>query len=124
MNENITDKYRVHLMICAGTACVSNKSFKIKEVLEKEITKHGLNEEVLVVMTGCNGFCAVGPVMVVMPDGTHRRSTAQRLYRSLFGLGIPKDIVVVTESDVKNFGTNPSLVIAPALEEGRELYHV
>jgi NADH-quinone oxidoreductase subunit F len=69
MNENITDKYRVHLMLCAGTACVSNKSFKIKEVLEAELTKYGLDKEVLVVMTGCNGFCAVGPVMVVMPDG-------------------------------------------------------
>jgi NADH-quinone oxidoreductase subunit F len=69
MNENTTDKYRLHLMICAGTACVSNKSFKIKEALEEELKKQDLAEEVLVVMTGCNGFCAVGPVMVVMPDG-------------------------------------------------------
>jgi NADH-quinone oxidoreductase subunit F len=69
MNENAMDKYRVHLMICAGTACVSNKSFKIKEILEEELKKQGLDKEVLVVMTGCNGFCAVGPVMVVMPDG-------------------------------------------------------
>ena len=69
MNEQYTDKYRLHLMLCAGTACVSNKSFKIKEVLEEELKKQGLDEEVLVVMTGCNGFCAVGPVMTVMPDG-------------------------------------------------------
>ena len=69
MNEQNTDKYRLHLMLCAGTACVSNKSFKIKEVLEEELKKQGLSEEVLVVMTGCNGFCAVGPVMTVMPDG-------------------------------------------------------
>jgi NADH-quinone oxidoreductase subunit F len=69
MKEQITDKYRLHLMLCAGTACVSNKSFKIKEVLEEELKKQGLDKEVLVVMTGCNGFCAVGPVMTVMPDG-------------------------------------------------------
>jgi len=69
MNEYNTDKYRLHLMICAGTACVSNKSFRIKEVLEEELKKQKLENEVLVVMTGCNGFCAVGPVMVVMPDG-------------------------------------------------------
>ena len=69
MNEHNTEKYRLHLMLCAGTACVSNKSFKIKEVLEEEIRKQGLENEALVVMTGCNGFCAVGPVMVVMPDG-------------------------------------------------------
>jgi NADH-quinone oxidoreductase subunit F len=69
MKEQITDKYRLHLMLCAGTACVSNKSFKIQEVLEEELKKQGLDKEVLVVMTGCNGFCAVGPVMTVMPDG-------------------------------------------------------
>jgi NADH-quinone oxidoreductase subunit F len=69
MNEQYTDKYRLHLMLCAGTACVSNKSFKIKEVLEEELKKQGLDKEVLVVMTGCNGFCAVGPVMTVMPEG-------------------------------------------------------
>ena len=75
-NQNIqqkngqTDKhYRMHLKLCAGTSCVSNKSFKIKEVLEKEIRKQNLQDEVLVVMTGCNGFCELGPVMVVKPDG-------------------------------------------------------
>jgi len=61
--------YRTHLMLCAGTGCVSNNSFKIKEALEKEIKKHSLQDEILVVMTGCNGFCAVGPVMIVKPDG-------------------------------------------------------
>jgi len=69
MNGQNSDKYRLHLMLCAGTACVSNKSFKIKEALNEELIKQGLDKEVLVVMTGCNGFCAVGPVMTVMPDG-------------------------------------------------------
>ncbi|MFZ3107093.1 MAG: NADH-quinone oxidoreductase subunit NuoF [Candidatus Hydromicrobium sp.] len=63
------ETYRTHLMLCAGTGCVSNNSFKIKEALEKEIKKHDLQDEILVVMTGCNGFCAVGPIMVVKPDG-------------------------------------------------------
>jgi len=62
-------KYRMHLMLCAGTGCVSNKSIKISEVLEKELKKHKLEEEILVVLTGCNGFCAQGPIMVVHPDG-------------------------------------------------------
>ncbi|NOR15711.1 MAG: NADH-quinone oxidoreductase subunit F, partial [Candidatus Aminicenantes bacterium] len=77
MDEHITDKYRLHLMICAGTACVSNKSFKVKEVLEEELKKQELEEEVLIVMTGCNGFCAVGPVMVVMPDGIFYHSVTE-----------------------------------------------
>ena len=62
------DNYRMHLMLCAGTGCVSGGSYKIKEALERELTKHKLTDEVTVVMTGCNGFCAQGPVMVVQPD--------------------------------------------------------
>ncbi len=62
-------RYRTHLMLCAGTGCVSNRSFKLKDALDKELVKRGLHDEILVVMTGCNGFCAVGPVMTVAPDG-------------------------------------------------------
>ncbi len=61
-------------------------------------------------------------LLVVMPDGVHRRQTAQRLYRALAGLGVSKDLVVVTESDVRQFSDEPSLVICPALREGKELY--
>jgi len=61
-------------------------------------------------------------VLVVMPDGIHRRQTARRIYRALAGLGVPKDVVVVTESDVQQFADEPSLVICPALREGKELY--
>jgi NADH-quinone oxidoreductase subunit F len=60
--------YRLHLMVCGGTACVSNHSFEIKEALENELKKKGLEEEVLVVTTGCNGFCEAGPLLVVKPD--------------------------------------------------------
>jgi len=55
-------------MLCAGTGCVSNGAFKIKETFERELEKHNLQDEVAVVMTGCNGFCAQGPVAVVKPD--------------------------------------------------------
>ena len=61
--------YRTYLMVCAGTGCVANQSMKIKDKLENEIRKRGLQDEVSVVTTGCNGFCAVGPLMVVQPDG-------------------------------------------------------
>lgn len=60
--------YRLHLMVCGGTACVSNHAFEIKEALEKELKKQGLEDEVLVVTTGCNGFCEAGPLLVVKPD--------------------------------------------------------
>ena len=60
--------YRMHLMLCAGTGCVSNGSYQLKVILERELAKHNLQDEIAVVMTGCNGFCAQGPVMVVQPD--------------------------------------------------------
>ena len=61
--------YRSHLLVCAGTGCVASKSLAVKRALEAEIVKHNLGDEVLVVGTGCNGFCAAGPVMVVYPEG-------------------------------------------------------
>ncbi|MGA2667877.1 MAG: NADH-quinone oxidoreductase subunit NuoF [Ignavibacteria bacterium] len=61
--------HRIQLMVCAGTGCVSNHSFDIKEALEKEIIKRHLQNEAEVVMTGCNGFCGAGPILVVQPDG-------------------------------------------------------
>jgi NADH:ubiquinone oxidoreductase subunit F (NADH-binding)/(2Fe-2S) ferredoxin/NAD-dependent dihydropyrimidine dehydrogenase PreA subunit len=61
--------YRAHVMVCAGTGCVSNNSFKVKETLEREVERQGLEQEILVVATGCQGFCAVGPIVIVQPDG-------------------------------------------------------
>jgi uncharacterized protein len=61
-------------------------------------------------------------LLVIMPNGVHRRRTAQRLYMALRDSEVAKDIVVVTESDVREYGDEPSLVICPALKEGRELY--
>lgn len=56
-------------MLCAGTGCVSNKSFVIKEELEKELANHNLQDEIQVVPTGCQGFCAQGPIVLVQPEG-------------------------------------------------------
>jgi NADH:ubiquinone oxidoreductase subunit F (NADH-binding)/(2Fe-2S) ferredoxin/Pyruvate/2-oxoacid:ferredoxin oxidoreductase delta subunit len=62
-------RYRMNLMICTGTGCVSNGAFRIKESLEEELRKQDLQDEVQIVTTGCNGFCANGPIVVVQPDG-------------------------------------------------------
>jgi predicted nucleotidyltransferase len=61
-------------------------------------------------------------VLVVVPDGTHRRHTAQRIYQHLIGLGAAVDVVVATESDLQQYGNNFSLVYYPALHEGRAIY--
>jgi len=59
---------RIELMLCTGTGCVAGGAYRIKDALEKEIAKHNLQREVSVVITGCNGFCGQGPLMVVQPD--------------------------------------------------------
>ena len=61
-------------------------------------------------------------LLVVVPSGTHRRKTAQKIYRSLIGVGFAADIVVVTESDIVEFKNHEGMIIRPALEEGKVLY--
>ena len=61
--------YRAHVLVCGGTGCTSSKSPQIVEALEKEIKKSGLENEVRVVKTGCFGLCALGPIMIVYPEG-------------------------------------------------------
>jgi NADH:ubiquinone oxidoreductase subunit F (NADH-binding)/(2Fe-2S) ferredoxin len=68
----------MHLMLCTGTGCVSNKAFRIRQVLEETLAKHQLQDEIAVVPTGCNGFCAQGPVMVVQPDGIFYQMLTER----------------------------------------------
>jgi len=63
------NKVRTQLMLCGGTGCHSTGSIAVKEAINNELKRHGLNEEVQVIETGCNGFCAVGPVMLVHPEG-------------------------------------------------------
>ena len=57
------------ILICGGTGCTSSNSQKIIEAMEKEIAAQGLAEEVKVVRTGCFGLCALGPIMIVYPEG-------------------------------------------------------
>ena len=62
--------YRSQVLICGGTGCTSSGSMKIADKLEEEIAKKGLADEVKVVRTGCFGLCALGPIMIVYPEGT------------------------------------------------------
>ena len=61
--------YRSHVLVCGGTGCTSSNSLKIIDKLEEELAAQGLSEEVKVVRTGCLGLCALGPIMVVYPEG-------------------------------------------------------
>ena len=63
------NKVRTQLMLCGGTGCHAHKSGHLQEVLQKELERQGLADEIKIVETGCNGFCAVGPVLLVQPEG-------------------------------------------------------
>lgn len=63
------DGYKSMLMVCAGTGCVAADSMPIRDAFLKEIEDHDLSNELRVVPTGCNGFCAHGPICVVQPQG-------------------------------------------------------
>jgi NADH:ubiquinone oxidoreductase subunit F (NADH-binding)/(2Fe-2S) ferredoxin/NAD-dependent dihydropyrimidine dehydrogenase PreA subunit len=61
--------YRMQFMMCAGTGCMASGSLDVRDALEKELAKRNLQDEVQIIMTGCNGFCAMGPLVVVYPEG-------------------------------------------------------
>ena len=61
--------YRSHVLVCGGTGCTSSHSGEIIDALNTKITELGLNEEIQVVRTGCFGLCALGPIMIVYPEG-------------------------------------------------------
>ena len=61
--------YRMQFMLCAGTGCMASGSLEVKDALQKELEKRNLQDDVQIVMTGCNGFCARGPLVVCYPDG-------------------------------------------------------
>ncbi len=60
---------RAHIMICGGTGCTSGNSKKVMEEFEVQLKKNGLRDEVKLIMTGCFGLCARGPIVAVYPDG-------------------------------------------------------
>ena len=61
-------------------------------------------------------------VLVVVEEGSHRRHTAQRIYRNLLGFGAPVDVVVATPSDLELYAESAGLVYREAIRDGRDLY--
>ncbi len=58
------------VLVCGGTGCTSSNSMKVIAKLEEELKKNGLDKEIRVVKTGCFGLCALGPIMIVYPEGS------------------------------------------------------
>ena len=94
--------FRSHVLVCAGTGCVSCGSFPLGMAFEREIQKRGLADEVQVVRTGCQGFCAEGPVLIVQPD-------------NVFYCGLKeKDVPVLVEEHLLKGRPVPKLMYTPS----------
>jgi len=62
--------YRSHVLLCAGTGCVASGCHAVSDAFEAELKAVGLDKEVKVVHTGCFGLCALGPIMIIYPEGS------------------------------------------------------
>lgn len=80
---------RHHVLICAGTGCTSSLSGEVKKELEAKLVEMNLDGEIDVVQTGCFGFCNLGPIMVVYPEGTFYTKVK------------PEDVAEIAESHLK-----------------------
>jgi len=90
LREGKTDSNKKSVLVCGGTGCTSSNSMKIIDTLNEEIKKHGLEDQVNVIKTGCFGLCALGPIMIVYPEGCfYSRIT-------------PEDVPEIVESHLKN----------------------
>lgn len=73
------------VLVCAGTGCTSSKSAKIIQAFEEEIIRNGIEQDVKVIKTGCFGLCALGPVVIIYPEG------------SFYSLITPEDVPTIVE---------------------------
>ena len=62
--------YRSHVLLCAGTGCVASGCHAVSDAFEAELKEVGLEKEVKIVHTGCFGLCALGPIMIIYPEGS------------------------------------------------------
>jgi len=100
------NKVRTQLMLCGGTGCHASGTQKFQETLQNELERQGLTEEIKIIETGCNGFCAVGPVMLVQPEGIY--------YQKLKSTDVPH---LVEEHFLKGRPVKKLFYVEPASKE-------
>ena len=64
------EKYKYQILVCGGTGCVSSNCADVEKAINEELKEQGLTKDVRVYQTGCMGICAMGPVMLMLPDRT------------------------------------------------------
>ncbi|HZJ77958.1 MAG TPA: NADH-ubiquinone oxidoreductase-F iron-sulfur binding region domain-containing protein [Clostridia bacterium] len=66
--NNQLAKYDYQILVCSGAGCVSSSCGEVRDAVIDELNKNGLKSKVAVFETGCMGTCAVGPVMLILPE--------------------------------------------------------
>ena len=102
------DLYRSHVLVCGGTGCTSSGSQKIIEELEKQLAANGIDKEVMVVKTGCFGLCALGPIMVVYPEG------------AFYSMVQPEDVEEIVKEHLVKGRIVKRLLYSETVEEGSD----
>jgi len=103
------DKRRL-ISLCAGSGCGAYGTSKVYEALIEELAKHGLQDEVIVKLTGCHGFCEKGPIMVIYPEGI--------FYAQVKEENVPQ----IVESTIKNGEIVESLLFKDPVTKKRIVY--
>ncbi|MBE7088805.1 MAG: NADH-quinone oxidoreductase subunit NuoF [Clostridiales bacterium] len=107
--------YRKQVLVCGGTGCTSSSSMKVIAQLEKSLEELGI-KDILIVKTGCFGLCALGPIMIVYPEGAfyaqmtpeHVKTVAEK--HLVEGGEIVKELLyqgTVTENGIIPFSETP-----------------
>ena len=107
---------RAHVLVCGGTGCTSSGSKDVQAAFAKNIEAYGLADEVKLVQTGCFGLCALGPVVIIYPDGTFYSRVTPEDVKDIVEEHLLKGRVVerlvyndVAEGVVKEIGESVSL---------------
>ena len=84
--KETVSKFSHQILICSGAGCISSNCADVKNAVVDEVEKHGLLDSVVVHETGCMGICAVGPVMLILPERTFYTNltpeSAQKIFKS------------------------------------------
>ncbi|MCD8089419.1 MAG: NADH-quinone oxidoreductase subunit NuoF [Clostridiales bacterium] len=96
---------RKQVLVCGGTGCTSSGSKKVIEALEAALNEQGIEKEILVVKTGCFGLCALGPIMIVYPEGC------------FYSQVTPEGVRRIVEEHLKNNNIVKELLYAETVHE-------
>ncbi|RPH86451.1 MAG: (2Fe-2S) ferredoxin domain-containing protein, partial [Desulfobacteraceae bacterium] len=100
LRQQILTRYqsiRKRVRVCVGTACHSLGGEKLAQAFEKELEERGIGKDYLVTPTGCNGFCAHGPIVVIEPDNifyerVHLERVREIVEKTLLGDALVEDL--------------------------------